>query len=248
MTRFFQRAIAVLAWVGIVLMTVGWTALIMIVFLFHSFIDPDRRICHRLASCWGKTLVRLASIQSVEISGQENISADRPVVLVANHQSYVDVPLLFYVPGQFKWMADEDLFRIPVFGWAMRMAGYVPVRRGDARQGTRSLERAKAWLARGISVFIFPEGTRSHTGVLGRFQTGAFRLSISTRTPVVPVVVVGSRQLLPRGQWAFRWGARLKIRILPPLRVGDSVSPRELARQVRKKMRDEYARQIRTFR
>lgn len=227
-------------------MTAAWTALIAAVFILHPFLDPDRRICHRLAGFWGKNLIGFASpLRCVEVSGQERLAADRPVILVANHQSYVDVPLLFHVPGQFKWIADEALFRIPVFGWAMRMAGYIPIRRGDARQGIRSLKRAREWLSRDIPVFFFPEGTRSHTGVLGRFQTGAFRLAVSTRTPIVPVVVVGSRQLLPRGQWAFRWGARLKIRILPPIGVGESISARELAHRVRCIMRDEYARQIR---
>lgn len=242
MTRLLQAAVSIFAWIGISVMTLWWTLLIFAVFLVHPLMDRDRRICHRLAGFWGRTLVRLASLRPVEISGQENIPAGRPLILVANHQSYVDVPLLFHVPGQFKWMADEGLFRIPVFGWAMWMAGYVSVRRGDPRQGLRALEQAREWLNRKISIFIFPEGTRSHTGVLGRFQTGAFRLAFTTRTPMVPVVVVGTRQLLPRGRWTFRWGVRLKIRVLAPVRPEDFASPRELARHLRKKMRDEYAR------
>lgn len=248
MNRFFQAIASVLAWIELAVITVGWTALIAVLFLFHYWLDRDRRGCHRLAGFWGWWLIRLAPVRRVDLSGQERLPAGRPVIFVSNHQSYVDVPLLFRIPAQFKWMADEALFRIPVFGWAMRMAGYIPVRRGDARQGMRSLERAKEWLRRGISIFVFPEGTRSRTGVLGRFQTGAFRLAVQTRTPVVPVVVVGTRQLLPRGGWLFQAGIRLKIRILPPIRIGESVSPRELAREARKRMREEYVEQIRSLR
>ena len=242
MIRWLLRILSAAAWVGIFIVTVWWTVLIALVFLLHPLLDPDRRFCHRLAGGWGRNLIRLAPGSRVELQGEERIPRDRPAIFLANHQSYVDVPLLFRVPAQFKWMADEGLFQVPVFGWAMRMAGYISVRRGDARNGFRSLERAKGWLARGISIFVFPEGTRSHTGMLGRFQTGAFRLAVSTRTPIVPVVVVGTRQLLPRDSWVFRWGVRLKIRILASVRPEDFASPRELARHVRKMMRDEYAR------
>lgn len=248
MIFFLQALLSTLAWVGMTAVTVGWTGLITVAYAVHPWLDPDRRVCHRLAACWGRTLIRVASLRRVELSGQERIPSVGPVIFVANHQSYVDVPLLFRVPAQFKWMADDELFRIPVFGWSMRMAGYIPVHRGDGRQAVRSLEKAKEWLARGISIFAFPEGTRSRTGVLGRFQTGAFRIAIQTRTPVVPVVVVGSRQLLPRNSWIFRWGVRLKIRVLTPIRIGESTTPRELAQQVKQKIREEYARQIRTFR
>lgn len=244
MILFFEALLSILAWIGILLVTVGWTSLIAVLYLLHPWCDPDRKICHRLAGFWGKNLIRLAPFHHVEISGQDRIPAGRPVIFVSNHQSYADVPFLFWVPAQFKWMADYALFRIPIFGWAMRMVGYIPVRRGDARQGIRSLERAKEWLARGISIFVFPEGTRSHTGVLGRFQTGAFRLAVSTRTPIVPVVVVGTRQLLPRDGWIFRWGVPLRIQILPPIKVAEGISPRELAHEVRGKIREEYARML----
>ncbi len=177
----------------------------------------------------------------VELIGRENIPAGRPAILMANHQSYVDGPSLLFLPGQFKWMADEGLFRIPVFGWAMRMAGYIPVRRGNAREGVRSLLRARQILTEGISIFIFPEGTRSHTGVLGRFQTGGFRLAAQTGAPIVPVVITGTRQLLPRRAWVFRWGVRVRIRILPAIPPSrDRKDLRAVMGQVRAQMREAY--------
>ena len=215
MKKFMMGAIAAIAWIGIGFATFFWTMLIAIVYLVHPLVDPQRRVAHRLASCWGRTLLRMAPGCKVELIGRENIPSGRSVIFMANHQSYVDVPSLFFLPGQFKWMADDGLFRIPVFGWAMWMAGYIPVRRGNAREGVRALLRARQVLTEGISIFIFPEGTRSHTGVLGRFQTGGFRLAAQTATPIVPVVITGTRQLLPRGAWAFRWGARVRIQLLP---------------------------------
>lgn len=245
MTLALQTLISILAWAGIALMTVFWTALIAAVWLVHPVADPKLRLAHRLASLWGRGLVRAAVGTQVKVIGQANIPRGRPVIFVANHQSYVDVPTLFFVPGRFKWMADADLFRIPVLGWAMAMAGYIPVRRGDPRQGIRALERARQWIAQGISIFIFPEGTRSRTGVLRRFQTGSFRLAAEAHAPIVPVVLIGTRQLLPRGSWVFRWGVRIQVRILPPiLPPTDRKAARRLAQQTREQMRAAYRRTL----
>ena len=191
-------------------------------------------------------LVGMAPGCRVRITGLEHLPAGQPVIFMANHQSYVDVPALFAMPGQFRWMADADLFRIPVFGWAMRMAGYVPVNRGSARDGTRSLETAKRWLSRGVSIFIFPEGTRSRTGVFGRFQMGGFRLAAESGVPVVPVVVTGTRRLLPRGSWVFRWGIPVEIRLLPPvLFPPDLGDARVQARALRRRMWSEFVERAR---
>mgnify|MGYP001565047706 CR=1 FL=1 len=168
--RLLQATVAVLAWIGISLSTFFWTLLIAAVYAGHPLWDPQLKLAHRIASLWGRGLVSLAPGSRVILTGREHLPAGRAVIFMANHQSYVDVPALFFVPAQFKWLADVGLFRMPVFGWAMAMAGYISVRRGDGREAVRSLQKAERLLKQGISVFIFPEGTRSYTGVLGRFQ------------------------------------------------------------------------------
>ncbi len=217
-------------------------------YLAHPFFDPQRAGFHRMASWWGRTLIALAPGVRLEIGGLEHVPVNRPVIFMANHQSYVDVPVLFLLPFQFRWLADQDLFRIPVFGWGMRLAGYIPVRRGEARSGLDALARAKEYLRQRISIFLFPEGTRSRTGVLGRFQTGGFRLAFQAQVPLVPVVVVGTRQLLPRGRWTFRWRVVVKIHLLPS--VAPPRNRREvhsLANRVRAQMWHEYRRLLREY-
>lgn len=245
-----EGVLSAAAWIAIAVETVLWAILIALVYRVHPWVDPQRRLIHRMAGLWGRGLVGMAPGCRVKLFGQDNIPKGRPVIFMANHQSYVDVPALYFLRRQFKWMADTDLFRIPFFGWAMGMAGYIPVRRGDSQSGLRSLEEAKRWLGEGISIFVFPEGTRSHTGVLGRFQTGGFRLAVTTGTPIVPVVLVGTRQLLPRGRWIFRLRAKPQIHLLP-LIAPASTHPGEvhpLAKRIRLQMREVYSRYLKDFR
>ena len=246
---WWQALGAALAWAAVSVWTLFWTALSALLFLVHPLVDPHRRGTHRLAGVWGRGIIRMAGGR-VRLFGRQNLPAGRPVVFLANHQSYADVPTLFYIRRPFKWMADEALFRIPFFGWAMRMAGYLPVERGSPQSALRALEQAKELLGQRISIFLFPEGTRSHTGAFGRFQTGGFRLAAMTGVPVVPVVVVGTRQFLPWGQWLFRPNALLQIHILPPLTVTASASRsvREvhgIARRVRAQMEQVYRSHLR---
>ncbi|MBI3615439.1 MAG: 1-acyl-sn-glycerol-3-phosphate acyltransferase [Candidatus Omnitrophica bacterium] len=244
-----EAILSVIAWIGIGLSTMGWTILIGLLYLVHPWIDPERKRVHSLAGFWGRGLVSMAPGCRVQVFGQEQIPRGGPVIFMANHQSYVDVPALYFLRRQFKWMADVELFRIPVFGWAMRMAGYIPVRRGDRKAALLSMGQAKQWLSEGISIFVFPEGTRSHTGLFGRFQTGGFRLAVTTGTPIVPVVLVGTRQLLPRGTWIFRLGGRLKIHLLAPVVLvsSDPAQVHPLAKKVRRQMMSVYREHLREY-
>ncbi len=122
-----------------------------------------------------------------------------PFVVVANHQSILDILLLCHVPREMKWVAKDELFRIPWVGWMLRMSGDIAIRRGHAESGGEALARAKGYLARGMSVVIFPEGTRSARGSLLPFKSGAFRLALDAGVPVLPIVVHGTAQGMPKG-------------------------------------------------
>lgn len=245
-----MTVLSVLAWIAISGFTVLCTGFIGLIFLASPIIDPNRRLIHRVASLWGRFLVSMCPGCRVQLFGRENIPQGRPVIFLANHQSYVDVPVLYFLGRHFKWVADQDLFKIPFMGWSMRMAGYLPVDREDSRSSESTLKQAAQWLDRGVSIFLFPEGTRSHTGAFGRFQLGAFRLAALTKAPLVPTVVVGTRQLLPRGSWVFRWGINLEIHILPPVEPSSSglKAIYQRAAQVRGEMRQLYSRRLREFR
>jgi len=160
-----------------------------------------------------------------------------PWVVVANHQSILDILMLSRLPREMKWVAKEELFRIPWAGWMMRMSGDIPIRRGDAESGGEALAMAKDYLARGMSVMIFPEGTRSAKGTLLPFKSGAFRLALDAQVPVLPIAVHGTAQGMPKGGPWVR-PCRAFARILAPVETAGR-SPEEAVR-----LRDEVRARI----
>jgi 1-acyl-sn-glycerol-3-phosphate acyltransferase len=141
-----------------------------------------------------------------------------PYVVVANHQSILDILLLSRLPREMKWVAKESLFKVPWVGWMLRMSGDIPIRRGDPESGGEALARAREYLARGMNVMLFPEGTRSATGKLLPFKSGAFRLALEAQVPVLPIVVHGTAEGMPKGGPWVR-PCRAVARILDPVEV-----------------------------
>ena len=124
-------------------------------------------------------------------------------MVVSNHESNADPFLVSFLPWEMKWLGKASLFRIPVVGWMMRMAGDIPVERGDSDSAKEAMAACERWLARGMPVMLFPEGTRSKDGQLLPFKDGAFRLAIETGADVLPVAVAGTREALPKHSWKF---------------------------------------------
>lgn len=134
-----------------------------------------------------------------------------------NHQSMADLIAMCFLGHDTKYLGKQAAFRVPVFGWALRIAGEVPVLRGDKESGARALDALGAWLDRGVSVAIFPEGTRTADGALGAFKMGAFRLAIDHGRPIVPVVISGARDLLPKASFVMSGRADVWVRVLEPI-------------------------------
>ena len=140
----------------------------------------------------------------------------RAYVVVSNHQSLLDILVLSRIPREMKWVAKEELFKVPWVGWMFRLSGDIALRSGDAGSGSRAMARARRYLGRGMHVMIFPEGTRSRDGALLPFKPGAFRLAIEAGAPVLPVAVCGTAEGMPKGSPWVR-PARPRIRILAPV-------------------------------
>ena len=139
-----------------------------------------------------------------------------PYVVVCNHQSFVDMLLISQLPWEMKWMSKQSLFKVPVAGWIMRMAGDIEIERGDARSALKALRECQNKLDMKVSVMMFPEGTRSRSGELGEFKDGAFKLAIDAGVPILPIVLNGTYNALTPHSWTFN-NVRADLKVLPPI-------------------------------
>lgn len=171
-----------------------------------SLLDRKGIMPHLTARLWARLILWAAGVK-VTVEGLEDIDPGRPCIYAANHQSQFDIPtLLAYLPVQFRWLAKKELFQIPLFGLAMRRAGYIPIDRSHPKEAIKSLEEAAQRIRAGTSVLIFPEGTRSADGRLLPFRLGGMALALKSKCPIVPLAICGSRNVLPRGTLWVRPG------------------------------------------
>ena len=159
--------------------------------------DGSCRSGHACARFWSRWMLRVAGIR-LAVDGLERVPADGPVIYMGNHQGNFDINALsLAIPRLFSWVAKEELFRVPLFGAAMRRAGYIPLDRSDGRKALKSMKLAAQRIAAGASVVIFPEGTRTKDGDLLPFKRGAFMLAAKAGVPIVPFTINGSWKVNP---------------------------------------------------
>lgn len=186
--------------------------------MFIASILPEVRktVPHIIARLWAKIIIWVTGVK-VSIKGLENIDIDYPYVYAMNHQSYFDIfAILSALPVQFKWMAKKQLFYIPFLGWAMRNCNYISVDRKTPKGAYKALKKALDFINQGYSIIIFPEGTRSKDGYIGPFKTGGIVLALRSNKPIVPVTIIGTRHILPKGGRFIRSG-HVKVIIDKPI-------------------------------
>ena len=168
--------------------------------------DGSGRSGHACARFWSLWCLRVARIRLV-VAGLDRVPAEGPVIYMGNHQGNFDIHALsIAIPRLFSWVAKEELFRVPLFGRAMRRAGYIALDRSDGRKALRSMRLAAERIAAGASVVIFPEGTRTVDGSLLPFKRGAFLLAAKAGVPIVPFTINGSREINPRNRLELKPG------------------------------------------
>jgi 1-acyl-sn-glycerol-3-phosphate acyltransferase len=174
----------------------------------------------------------------------EYVDKKRPYVIVINHNSMVDIISLYFLPLNFRWVSKQEVFRIPYIGPMLWMHGDIAIQRGRATESMKKvINDGKMWLNRGVSVAIFPEGTRSKTGEIQRFKGGAFALAKEAGVEILPVVMQGTRDVFrPKSFW-FNWKHRLTVKVLPPIsaeRVA-ATEPADMAKEVQEMMTEALA-------
>lgn len=198
--------------------------------------DPYGKHVYGISRFWTWAILKVGGV-TVRTKGLNRIDSKRQYLFMVNHQSNIDIPVLMHsLPAfQLRWLAKKELLWVPLFGWAMWAGKHIIVDRSDRLNALGSLKQAKQRMKGGISLVVFPEGTRSSDEKLLPFKRGGFLLAIKTQTSIVPVTINGSGTVLPKGDWRIRRGT-IEVIIGEPVAV-ESYRPatlRALSAQVQK--------------
>lgn len=208
---------SILVWFTGIMIMVLFFPVVFVIWLLVLPFDRNRTIVHWLLIYKSLVITYLIPVWKIRIEGREKAVRKQTYVIISNHQSILDILLLNCLRYRFKWISKIENMKVPVLGWYLRMAGYITVDRGNRESKEKMMEESLACLKKGISIMIFPEGTRSIDGGIGFFRRGAFELAIAAQLPVLPVLLTGTRDILPKHGLVFGDYRRIMIRVLDPV-------------------------------
>jgi 1-acyl-sn-glycerol-3-phosphate acyltransferase len=227
-------------WVGVWGTIVATVTLIAFI-PFNPLVDPKRRVILYLSGLWGwGVLVYVRRFLPVDIYGLEKLETGGPYVLCPNHNSVADTITFLGVLPNFVFVVRKDVFFMPMIGMQLWLSGYVRAIESDG--GKSVLSGCMKWLQRGVSVLTFPEGTRSPDGRVLRFRQGPFLIAKQAGVPVVPIAVMGTREIIPKGRSSYilqRPGQRVIVKVLDPFKVEDTKAAAQRARAAVQQALDE---------
>ena len=212
-----MRAIpSALIWALVGILALLWLPLLGVIFLVTAPFDPGRYTVGRWFRRAAVAIVKVNPLWDFRTTGVVIDDPRRPYVAVANHESFADIFLISHLPWEMKWLSKDAIFRIPVMGWMMQMAGDIRVVRSDRQSRASAMDQIRDRLDKRVSVMILPEGTRSPTGHLLPFKDGAFRVAIEKQLPILPIAVAGTRHAMAKHSLRFN-RARAIARVLEPV-------------------------------
>lgn len=218
-------------WGFVVLSSILLFPVAVLIWLVTVLFDRRLVLLHRFTCFWASLYTWLNPLWPVTITGRENIRPGTTYVLAANHLSLLDILVLIRLFKDFKWVSKAEIFKVPLIGWNMSMNRYIRLQRGQRDSVVQMMKQAQQTLESGSSIMMFPEGTRSKSGELQRFKTGAFELALATGVPVVPIVISGTHNALPKHGFVLQGRHEIGVHVLAPVDpIGTS---EQLCEQVR---------------
>jgi 1-acyl-sn-glycerol-3-phosphate acyltransferase len=235
--------VSVFFYIVVLVWSLAVFGVMLVLYVLTVPFDRERIVLHAVSRMWARSLFWLNPLWKLKVYGLENVDPSRAYVITVNHQSFLDIPLMYAIRGiNFKWVAKTWVYRIPLFGAVMWLHGDITVsEKGSVRMTKVMMDKGKKHLSAGTSVIIFPEGTRSQDGEIHRFKDGAFTLAREAGVPVLPCVINGAKDYL--NGWRVRKNV-FEISIMSPIdaRVVKETPARELREEVREKSVVELAR------
>lgn len=185
-----------------------------IIWVFTVSFDKRLYLVHLLTQFWSTFLFSIVPGWKVKVIGKEKIDNSRALVFVSNHQSEFDIIVVSKLCAHFKWVSKAEVFKVPIVGWNMKLNNYVQLKRGDRKSIIQMMADCGTAIQNGSSVFIFPEGTRSTTGLMRNMASGAFTLAQREAVGIQPIVINGTKDILLKGDWKLNFKADLSIEVL----------------------------------
>lgn len=206
--------------------------------------DRGRKVVHFINAKFTALFFLIPPFWKSVDEGFENIDKTKSYVIVINHTEMMDIPIMYRVPLYFKWVSKREVFWFPIFGQYLFVRGDIAIERGNGSEAlAKVIEKGKRVIGGGQSVAIFPEGTRSKNGVIGRFKAGAFNLAKEANVDILPVVIDGAERVFDMKSGLYNWRNTVTIRVLPPVKCAwrDNAECKELMDSVRSSMVDALA-------
>jgi 1-acyl-sn-glycerol-3-phosphate acyltransferase len=225
---------SIIAWLIAICFIAVTFPLTLILWLITLPFDKRRKIIHFFLTYQSLLLAFLIPIWTIRIEGREKAIKGTTYVIISNHQSILDILLINCLRYKYKWISKIENVKVPVIGWYLKMADYIIFNREDEDSKIEMLERSYIYLRNGISLMMFPEGTRSLTSEIGYFKRGAFQLAIQAKVPILPVLLDGTGGILPKHGLIFRSGHHIRIKVLEPVTPAmfGTENPEDLARRM----------------
>ena len=198
-------------------------------FVLTALFDRRRMVMHYHSALWCRIALSISPLWKVKLSGTEHLDRSKPHVVIMNHQSLIDVLIAFYLAYPVKMIGKKILAFVPIIGWNLFLSGHLLVDRKDLKSQFEAIRRLETLLKGGESLLVFPEGTRTKDGELGEFKKGAFKSAIATGTPLLPVVIDGPFQMLPKKGFIAPCRHTIFINVLPPMPVSTDEKASDLA-------------------
>jgi len=208
------RAFSVLFWLFIVVSSLLLFPVALLIWAATTPFDRRLVLLHRFTCFWASLYTWLNPAWRVQLEGLEKIRPGVAYIMVANHQSLLDILVLFRLFVHFKWVSKVENFRVPAIGWNMSLNRYIKLRRGDRESVERMMDACERTIGEGNSIMMFPEGTRSVDGHLRPFKHGAFTLAQRTCAPLLPIVLQGTSNALPKRGFVLRGRHQIRVRVL----------------------------------
>lgn len=203
----------------LMLMIVFFTAIVffglsLVIWLFTASFDKNRKVLHRFTCYCLAFWAYIMPTWRIKVEGREKIRKDRVYVIVANHQSQLDIIMTALLFTHFKWISKAEILRVPILGWQMALNKYILLRRGYVNSISKMMEDCEKALEMGSSILLFPEGTRSEDGEIKPFKPGAFILAEKQKVSVLPVVIYGTLNALPKHSLISLGVHQIRVKIL----------------------------------